>query len=766
MILQTYGAALLIIVGSVVIGRAICVAAGGPGRWWAAPAVGFAALIVLATAAIKLPGRAVPAVVLTALLLLASVAFLLWRRSWVIGLGEVLAGTTSLLVASLPFISSGRVGLLGVSLDNDTANFLLYTEALRSSRMQQLWGPGDGYPLGPHSVAATVSSALGTQLDLTFSALLVAIVGVTAMVATGVLAERILWRRVLVGVMCSLPYLAAAYYGEGAFKETVMAVLLLAFVLHLEQVRNQGGQTSAARRWRSLIPAGLLFAGAVYTYSYVAAAWFVGTVAIWLVAEAVWRPRLLRAWYSRDQLTAVARWVGAGALVVVILLAPVAGQLHTFFSSVGVSPAASTAIPASALGNLLHPLPFYESLGVWWSADFRMFPANVFHAGQLSAFALAVLIFGLLWSLRRGSLLMPAAVVASLLIWRHANSSQSPYVAAKGLVIAAPLITALGLRALLGVRPTERATRALVLVITGAFCAAVAYSSYLALRNEPVGAPEAGRELAAFHRSIGDSGVLYLGDDSYASWELRSAAVSALDPNVLSLHEASGRPSKPFGGQLDFDSVSSSSLDQFDYVITSNTAYASQPPTNFRLVASSRLYQLWRRTGPTVPRDSLDPSGAPGAVLNCRTAAGRALRRTAGEASIMPTPVTVPGTGLVPGGAASLSLPLPKGQWELSIQYVSNFTLRLSAQGHQWTMPALLGLPGGQFFAVGRVQGNGVSAPVTLRATLDKPSMFTGNGGLQYASFVTIAATRVPDVRQLVPLSQACGRYVDWYRTS
>jgi hypothetical protein len=29
-----------------------------------------------------------------------------------------------------------------------------------------------------------------------------------------------------------------------------------------------------------------------------------------------------------------------------------------------------------------------------------------------------------------------------------------------------------------------------------------------------------------------------------------------------------------------------------------------------------------------------------------------------------------------------------------------------------------------------------------------------------------IAATRLPDVRQIVPLREACGKYVDWFRTS
>lgn len=759
MIVQTYGAALLIIVGSIVVGRAICVAAGGADRSWAAPAVGFAALIVLTNAAIKLPGRAVPAVVLAALALVASAAFLFRRRVWIIGRAEVIAGVVSLVAASVPFAASGRVGLQGVSLDDDTANFLLYTESLRSSVMERLWNPGNGYPLGPHSVAATVSSAIGAPLDLMFASLLVAIVVITAIVGTGVAAQQSDWRRVLIGVMCSIAYLAAAYYGEGSFKEPVMAMLLLAFVLHLDQVHGAEGR-STVHRARSLIPALLLLVAAVYTYSYVAAAWFAGTVAIWFAAEAVSRPRRLRLWVSPPHLKQIALWSGAGALVVLILLIPVAGQIQSFFSSVGVSPAGD-AIPVSAFGNLLHPLPFDESLGVWWSGDFRTFSTSARHAGEL--FGLAVLIFGALWSLRRRELLLPAAVVASLLIWWRADRSQSPYVAAKGLVIAAPLIMAVGLRALLGARPAERRLRVLALVVAGAFCACAGYSSWLALHNEPVGAPEAGRELTAFHHQTGDAAVLYLGNDPFAPWELRDAAVSGLDPNLNSLHVATGRRSKPATGQLDFDSVSSSSLDRIAYVITSNTQYASQAPANFRRVASSRLYQLWRRTGPTVPREALDPAGAPGAVLDCHTPSGQVLRRSHAVASVMAQPVTVLGPGLLPGARTTVAVPLPEGQWDISLQYTSDFTLHVSTQGHKWTMPAALG-PNSQFYAVGRIRGHGVQAPVPLRFSLDKPSVLTGDGGLIFASFPMIAATRVPDVRRLVPISQACGQYVDWYR--
>ena len=324
MILEAYGAALLIAVGAAVVGQAICTAAGGGHRWWAAPGVGLAALIIVAAAAIELPGRAVPAVVLTAILILASAAFL-WRRrqppgDWV----QMVTGLVALIAASLPFLASGRVGLQGVGLDDDTAHFLVYAEGLRSARMEHLWGPGNGYPLGPPSLATVVSSAIGAPLDLVFGGLLLAVVVITAMVAAGVLGNRRPWRRILVGVMCALAYLAAAYYGEGAFKETVMAVLLLAFVLALEHV-------SGPRRslnWRSLLPAVILVAAGVYTYSYTAVAWFAGTVVVWLVAETISRPRQILTTAGWEQIKAAAGPVGLSVLVLLVLLLPVWDQIR------------------------------------------------------------------------------------------------------------------------------------------------------------------------------------------------------------------------------------------------------------------------------------------------------------------------------------------------------------------------------------------------------------------------------------------------------
>jgi hypothetical protein len=765
MFVDAYGAAVVIALASVVLGQAICLVCGGIARWWAAPGVGLASLIVLEGAAIKLPGRAVTAAVL-GLLLVATATAVVFRRTRLWDARRdlvVIAGP--LLAASLPFIASGRIGLLGVSLDNDTAQHLLWAEALRSARMAALWGTGSGYPLGPHSLVAVVGTLLGEPLDSTLTGLLLAVVPITALVAAGLLRDQTPWRRVLIALPCSMPYLVAAYYAEGAVKETIMAALLLAFVVHLDQIAPRWDRATVFMRWRLLVPALVLAGGAVYAYSYVGLAWFAVTVAIWAAAAGITRPELVRAWISRGRLSAGARWVVGAIAFEALLILPVAGQTLSFYRTVGLSASGTGAIPTGILGNLVGRLSPYEMFGIWTSGDFRRLSTNVFYAGELAAFALAIAIYGTLWSLRRGKLLLPAAVAACTLIWWRADHTQSPYVSAKALVIAAPVISGVGLQALL-TPPSAGAWRRLVqLALAGLFAGLSAYSSYQVLRNEPVQAPEASRELARIHRTIGNSPVLFLGDDDFAPWELRPAAVASLSANSRSVGHVASRPGKPwvYGEALDFDSVDPSGLDNFRYVITSNTPYASQPPSNFQLITTTGLYELWRRTGITDPRSVIEPSGAPGAILDCQTPLGRRLEHAHGVASVMARPVLVPGLGLSAGSTATFSLPLPPGSWKISLQYYGDFDLTVTSEGRRWAMPAYLGRPG-PYLGVGSVVGRGTGSPVPLTIKASDPSSLTGTGDLLFVSISSIAATHIPADRKIIPLSRACGRYVDWYR--
>jgi hypothetical protein len=773
MLVSAFGSALAIILASLVLGRAICTACGGPGRWWAAPAVGFAALMILAGAAIKLPGKATSSEVVCAAALAAAAAYLAWsawrRRARprlplgdlvVGGVGDLVVGGAALAGASIPFVASGRVGP-GVGIDNDMAVHLIVAEALRSASYERIWNVlSSGYPTGPHSVVATLGTASGEQLISAFAGLMIAVVVLTALTAANVLAGHALWRRVVVGVMSSLTYLVASYYGEGAFKETIMAALLLAFVLHLEQVRKLWATASPFLRWRLLIPAGLLVAGALYAYSYAGVAWFAATLGVWTVVEVALRPALIRGWISRRRLLQAAPWAAAGVVLGFLILLPIAGSVAHFFSSFSVS--STNGIPKNDLGNLITALPPHQALGVWWSGDFRKLPNNLFLAGELSAVALAVFLFGVVWSLRRRELLLPAAAAGAFLIWLYSERTQSPYVAAKALVIGAPLVMAIALRALLTRGERRPSTRALALVAGAALVVPAAYSTFDELRNAPVQAPEAGRELVAFHRTTGNAGVLFLGIDDWAVWDLHNSPVATLSAGSDSIGGVATRPNKGFGEQeLDFDSVVPADLDKFRWVITTNTKFASQAPANFRLVAQKRLYQLWERTGPTVPFSILDGVGQPGAILDCHTRFGRRLRSARGQATLMPTPIAVPGVDLAPGQSGVVGLPLPRGRWKISLQYLSTVPLKVAAQRGHWTMPAFMGRVGG-IFGVGEVTGGGARLPVILSLYAQHPSRLSGS--LKYTDILSVEATRVPDTRRMVPLREACGKYVDWYR--
>ena len=764
MLVQAYGAAIAIIVCSVVLGKAVCALCGGSQRWWAAPAVGYATLIAVTTFAVKLPGTGVTSAIVCGLLVLASVVYLLRRGGLRFPLGDLVVGGAALLGASIPFVANGRVALPGATWDNDLAVHLLVSETLRSSRMERVWGirtPG-GYPLGPHSLVATLGTAADLPLDMVFTGLLMATVVITALVAADVVAKEAMWRRAIVGVLCALTYLAAAYYGEGSFKEPIVAGLLLAFVLHLEQVRARWSQAGPAARCGLVIPAGLLVLGAVNTFSYFGVAWFGATVAVWAVAEAAYRPSQLRGWISVRRLRAAAPWVAGMIVLGVILLLPILGQFETVASIVGASPASTLSFASNNLGNLPGPLSAYEALGLWTFQDFR-YVTVTFHQGELCALGLGALGFGFLWSLSRRQLVMPAAVAASAVIYWYVERTQSPYVAAKALVIAAPVVMALGLRALLSRREGDPWGNAVALVVAALVCFFAAESSYLTLHTEPVQAPETARELTALHHRTGDAPILFLGVDDFASWDLRDSPVdspaSSISVSVGGVVPLEGKYS---GGALNFESIAPVELDIFPWVITTNTPYAGQAPANFRLIARERLYELWKRTGPTAPFSALAPPGQPGAILDCQTRLGRKLHASRGVANVMATPVVSPGASLEAGETQPITLRLPKGRWELSAQYISFFNLDFRAEGQHWTMPAYLGR-NGPWFAVGAVTGRGVNSPVTLKTTVQRPSLLTGLR-VTAVSIYSIAATRIPDTRTIVPLKDACGKYVDWYR--
>lgn len=757
-----YFVAALLVGGSITLGHAISTASGGSAA--AAPAVGLAALIALASMAVRLPGTATTSAVLTLLTLLASLVWLArTRRLRPPGLATVLAGGLAAAVGALPFLSAGTVGIPGVSLNNDTGVHMLWAEGLRSAEMHGFYPANRGYPLGPHSLLATFATATGADMDRAITALVIAIPVLLSLTALGALRRNVpLPLAVPASVLVAFTYLQAAWYGQAAFKEPLMALMLLGFVLALWAVVRADG----ASRTRAAVPLGLLVAGTLLVYSYLGIVWL-GLAGVLLLGFGLLaggrRRRVPLATVLRSVVPPAAVAAGVAVLGVAVELP----RLWRYATSIGASPAAG-GIKEEDLGNLPQPLQGSEVLGIWPVADWRFPPGpDTFLLQEWKLLMAAAVVGGaLVLVVRRKDPVLPAALAAAGIVAALSSYGQSPYVTAKALVILAPFVTLVVAHVLLG-RPAGEGHRAAKLhgasmVLGVALLLAGAASTVKVLRWSPVESPAQRDELQALRPALGDGPTLVLVADDYAGWRLRGVPVAYVG-GLPSPTAFVSRPTSPYalGQPLDWDSVTPATLDTFESVVTARGAYSSQPPPNFRMVARTPLFAAWRRKGPTPPREVVEPAGEPAAPLDCTSRMGRALRRRGGTASILPTPPVRLASGLpplVPGVAAPVPVTLPRGTWSLSVQYTSQVPVRLQLGERAFELPANTNRPGTWWPAL-PIRSDG--RPRELLAIAERASRLTPT--TIAASVSGIVAVRQEPRRQ-VPLRRACGRVVDWYR--
>ncbi|HXR60133.1 MAG TPA: hypothetical protein VN732_02290 [Solirubrobacterales bacterium] len=793
----TYASAALICAVSLLVGRAILSLAGRREWTWLEPAVGFGAVLTATGVVARAPGHGTSSTLALALLVVAA-ALVLWRgvrpssgysrertnagdrmAPWREGLPVALV---VLVVLAIPFAVSGRWGLLGVGFNNDLGLHLAWAEWLRSG-----FGPAPdtGYPLGPHGLAVAVATVPGIDLGQAFLGEIVAIGVMTGLTALGALRTMSPGRRTVAAAMVALPYLAASYYAQAAFKETAEALLVLAFAIWLttldpgrssaDEARREGPPDTQPRARRAVsggpsllafLPPLAIFGGIFFSYSFAGVAWPVATLLLWSLTlpevRAALRPRALLRFLLRP-LTLLTLVVLAGLAVLVTVVGP-----FGFASSFNKVAGSNTYGPVSPI----------EALGIWPASNYRLDAAGGAQLpGLAGAVAVLALLVGVAWWVRRREATIPIALGAAALLYLVSLPSAGDYSQAKALMIISPLAMLVIVRPLLE-EFSRRIGWSLLAVV---FIAGAAYSSFLALRDAPVGSPGHGSELEAFLPEVEGEPVLYAGQDRFAAYELLGADThvplvefpdTAVSPN----------PEKPFDtgdaySPIDFDSFSRGTLDGFPYVITSRAAWNSQAPPNFERVAATASYVLWRRSGET-PEDRhvlLEGTEA-GALAGCAAPEIRILLSNGGRAGIFPAAAIgqkgdwEEGSVLGTGAETSQALRLPAGSWNLSLQYFSPFELTLSAPGFEETLePALDGQRpntislgnNGQFWPAGRYESKGGMTRFTI-ASADATALqsLSGYDGKAYVGEL-VAVPAEP--HRTVPLSQACDRWIDWY---
>jgi Ca2+/Na+ antiporter len=785
----TYASAALICAASLLVGHAILgLTSAGDRRGWLAPAVGFGAVLTVTGFLARAPGHATSATLgLVALALVA--AALLWRAAPSNdGASRLREGLpVALLVAlafSIPFAISGRWGIIGVGFNNDLGLHLAWAEWLRSGLGP---APEAGYPLGPHALAAAVAALPGIGLGQAFVGEIFAIGILTALTALTALEDLGRARRILAAALVSTSYLGVSYFAQGAFKETGEALFVLAFALFLYDLDRQRRASRSHGEPAAVGSAAVgltLIAGIFFSYSFAGLAWPLLIFALWALTVPQLRSALKpRAWLRTLRQPAALLTVGVlTALAVLTVVGPYA-FIHGFNRVAGT--------------NTYGPVSPIEALGVWPTSNYRL---NAAGGAQLAGLATTIgavaVLLGGVWWLRRRDYAVPVALAGCTVLYLASLAGSGEYSQAKALMIAAPLAMLIAIRPLLfeGERISRRparetgssrgASRIAWAALGVAFVGAAIYSSLLVLRDAPIGPPGHGSELRALMPMLHGEPVLYAGQDRYAAYELMEA-----DTHVPLVEfpdaDVSPSPEKPFDtgdaySPIDFDSFSHGTLARFTYVITGRAAWNSEAPTGFRRVAATPSYILWKRSAdPPENRHVLLEGTEPAARADCASPEIRILTANPGRASLFPDAVIgskarwSPSGGLEPGESTSQQLRLPSGGWLLSIQYFSPFDLTLTAPGLNQPLPAALDgqrpntislANEGQFWPAGEIRGGGERIRFTV--TADDPSALQRLTG--YSAKATLGElVAVPaKPHRIVPLSQACNAWIDWYEST
>ncbi|HEX3608750.1 MAG TPA: hypothetical protein VHU14_03650 [Solirubrobacterales bacterium] len=551
----TYAAVLAVCAASPAIGQA-ALALCGVRRWsWLAPSVGLALLCAICWGTVRLPGDGTISAI-AVLLVFGTSIFYLWgrlgggrealRAGWPVAL-------LALLAASLPFAVEGHFGILGTSFNPDMSQHLLAADRLAHGEGSQLLH--QGYPLGPHAVVVALTKGLGIGLVQGFTGLTVAVAVLASLTALTAFRDQPAILRIPAALVIGLTYMVASYFAQGAFKETMQALFVLAFVLALRE-------TKANPAWRELplrfVPAALLAVGSVYTYSFPGLIWLIGTLFIWLILQ--------RAFPIRPMLLTVG--------VFAVLVAPEIGRMIDFHSFETFDP------NGPGLGNLFGQISPFEALGIWPSGDFRLtpgagaVPALGYYLG--TAFASILLLYGLVLCRRRRETALLAGLAAAALAYAAARISGTPYTAAKAIEIGAPLA------ALVIVLPLLRRPAAWLYLLAAGGC------SLLALANAPVGPASYSPALTGLRSVVGEGPTLVIASQQlladehgtpYIAWELRGGRVC-----IESEGEAGSRPPR-----------------DIRFVVTESGS--DKPPfPDLRLKGVAPPYLLWEANGPVAHR--------------------------------------------------------------------------------------------------------------------------------------------------------------------
>jgi hypothetical protein len=596
---------------------------------------GFALLVVSA----QFPTMAESTALLTAPLIavLAVAGFALTNRwpelrrpdgwPWLAALGGYAA-------YSAPTVLSGRTTFDGYIKLDDTATYLAMLDRVMSHGRNLANLPlstyeatlntslAYGYPVG-----SFVPIGIGHELLRRDAAWLwqpyLAFLGALIALALYALATRLIatrWLRAVTAIVAAQPALLYGYALWGGIKELLVACLvsLLAALLPALAVAPQALRGAVPLAVGSAALVGVLSIGG----------------AVWLA------PALLAAIavsFSRRGLGFMLRAAGSFAVSGAVLAIPSIVAATEWLSHSG----AFTG--DTEIGNLIRPIRWIQTAGIWFNGDFRRDPADPTPMYVLIAVVFIASALGLAWALWQRSwealAFAATAIGGAGVLWAFG----SPWIAGKALASAAPAAVFFALVCVGALVASARRVEGAVLaaaVIGGVLWSnALAYHEVLLAPSSRLGELE-----SIGKRYAGQGPTLMTEFEAYGTRHflrnMQTEGTSELRRHVIALLDG-----KPLAPQLyaDIDRFQVGGILYYRTLVLRRSPVASAPPSVYRLVERGHWYEVWQRPtagGPAIAEHlPLGTELQPGAVPSCadvqrlagnpRTRSLKALQRRA-----------------------------------------------------------------------------------------------------------------------------------------
>src|SRR5262245_55309060 len=508
-----------------------------------------------------------------------------WATAAAIGVFAVLAA---------PVVLSGEATFAGYTVLGDTSIQMIGSDQLPetgrdfkslppSSYEMSLvrYYDDSAYPSGGPAALGALRPLVYQDVAWIYQPFLACLVAMLALALYSLAGTVISWPllRGLTAFVSALPALVVGYVFQGSIKEAGIA-----FVVTLIGALVQPFVAFAADGYRRGIPIVVAGAAAIALVGPAATVWL-APFGVALIVIALRRPP------HRRKALAGAEIAAMGALLAVLAypsLFLIRRFVHadTFLSS------------QQEFGNLLGPLKTIQIFGIWFEGDYRTPPvgSNLTWTHILIAVVIVSHALGLVWAVRRRearTLILFLGV--SCLAWAYVMRKGSPWADGKALMIVSPAVM---LGAMLGPAALSSwGRRVAALVLAGVITGGVLLSSAFAYHDVSLAPRDRLGELAQIGKNVDGQGpTLYTEFEEFGKHFLRDG-----DPEGSS--EGWQRRYAPLrngqyvhqGFTYDLDEFPLAYVRYYRTIVVRKSPIGSRPPSNYRLIDSTKYYDVWQR---------------------------------------------------------------------------------------------------------------------------------------------------------------------------